>query len=362
MPNPRPSRRWPEQVRRAVSAIADGRPVVVVDDTGRTDEGALVFAAQLATTKVMAFTVRHASGLVSVALTATDCDRLALPPMSPHDPVHRVAVDLYGTGTGISAKARACTVAALADQATTADDLIRPGHVLPVCAHDEGVLARPGPAEAAVDLARMARLHPAGVLSTIVSEERPGRMAEPDELARFARRHTLPIVTIGDIATARMRSEPQVVRGASASLRTRRGDFRMVGYRGAHDDAEHLALIAGDLGDGREVPVCVTVECPLGEVLGSCACGPTLDEAIATIAATGRGIVVYARPAGPAQACGLPENTTAEGSIAGRHVAAAILLDLGVTSVPASHADPEFATLLADHDIATYLAWQAAAG
>jgi 3,4-dihydroxy 2-butanone 4-phosphate synthase/GTP cyclohydrolase II len=285
--------------------------------------------------------------------------------MTGRDPAHRVAVDLRGTGTGISAAARAATVAALGDPATLAADLVRPGHVVPLRAHDSGVLGRQGLGEVAVDLARMAGLHPAGVLSTIVSVERPGRMACRDELARFALHHGLPIVSIGEIVDARLRSEPQVERGPSASLPTAHGVFRAIGFRGVHDDAEHLALVAGQLGsrsgDGQAVLVHVHVECLAGDVFGSCACGAVLDDALAMIAAAGRGVVVYTRPPGAARACGLLADP-ATGRLPGRNLAAAVLRDLGVTSARLPDSDPHLVAVLADYGIAVDAARHAVAG
>lgn len=308
--SPDPAR---ERVREAIAAIAEGKPVVVVDDDGRENEGDLIFAAVHATPQLMAFTVRHTSGFVCVALTGEDCDRLALPPMSHHSQdrfgtAYRVPVDLRGTGTGISAAARAATVAALASPRSTARDFVRPGHVVPLSARPGGVLHRRGHTEAAVDLTRLAGLPAAGVLCEIVSQDRPGEMARGSELERFAKEHDLVHLSVDDLVRYRRASEPQVCRVVTTSLPTRHGTFNAVGYGSVVDDAEHMALVAGPLDRvTADVPVHVHVECLSGDVLRStgCACRADLDRALAH-AARG-GIVVYLRPAGRTRACVLRE-------------------------------------------------------
>lgn len=199
-----------ERVRAAVAAVTAGRPVVVVDDADRENEGDLVFAATAATPALVAFTVRHTSGFVCVALPGESCDRLRLGPMHAgggdrFGTAYRVAVDLRGTGTGISASARAATIAALGDPASRATDFARPGHVVPLRARSGGVLARRGHTEAAVDLSRLAGLPAAGALCEIVSVERPGEMARGAELERFAAEHRLVLVSIADLVAHRRR-------------------------------------------------------------------------------------------------------------------------------------------------------------
>jgi 3,4-dihydroxy 2-butanone 4-phosphate synthase / GTP cyclohydrolase II len=328
------------RVGRAVAAVAANRAVVVVDDVDREDEGDLIFAAECATPALLAFMVRHTSGYVCVALPGEECDRLDLPPMHHRDgdrfgTAYRVAVDLIGTGTGISAADRARTIAALAAPGSLPSDFLRPGHVVPLRARDGGVLRRPGHTEAAVDLARLAGLRPAGALCEIVSRDRPDEMAHGAELERFAGEYDLEIVSIAELAAHRRRTEPQVRRVADTPLPTARGAFRAIGYRGVHDGAEHVALVVGRLGDGHDIPLHVHAECLTGDVLGSlaCTCGSALDSALATIASLGRGIVVYTRTAGSAHACGLRDCVDAAARAASAEVAAAILGDLGVTSV-----------------------------
>jgi 3,4-dihydroxy 2-butanone 4-phosphate synthase / GTP cyclohydrolase II len=324
------------RVGRAVAAIAANRPVVVVDDVDREDGGDLIFAAECATTALLAFMVRHTSGYVCVALPGDECDRLGLPPM--HDRFgtdYCVTVDLIGSGTGISAADRARTIAALAAPGSLPSDFLRPGHVVPLRARDGGVLRRPGHPEAAVDLARLAGLRPAGVLCGIVSRDRPTEMAHGAELERFAGEYDLEIVSIAELVTHRRRTEPQVQRVADTALPTAQGTRRAIGYRGVHDGAEHLALVVGRLADGHDVPLHVHAECLTGDVLGSlaCTCGSALDSALATMASVGRGIVVYVRTAASAHACGLLDRVDAGRRVTSGEVAAAILGDLGVTSV-----------------------------
>src|SRR2546421_9304271 len=198
-------------IERAIADIAAGRPVVVVDDEDRENEGDLIFAAEMATPELLAFMVRYTSGYVCVSLTEHDCDRLDLPPMfhtnqDQRGTAYTVTVDAAsGVGTGISAADRARTMRVLADADSTPRDLHRPGHVVPLRARDGGVLRRAGHTEAAVDLARLAGLHPAGVLCEIVSQKSAGDMARRDELEVFADEHDLALITIADLIADRRR-------------------------------------------------------------------------------------------------------------------------------------------------------------
>jgi 3,4-dihydroxy 2-butanone 4-phosphate synthase / GTP cyclohydrolase II len=297
-------------IERALAAIAAGRPVVVVDDEDRENEGDLIFAAEKATPELVSFVVRYTSGYVCVALTEAECNRLDLPPMHHTNfdtfrTAFTVTVDAKaGITTGISATDRAHTIALLADPATTAADLVRPGHVLPLRAREGGVLRRPGHTEAAVDLARMAGLAPAGALCEIVSQKNEGDMARGDELRVFAEDHGLVLITIAQLIAYRRRHEKHVVRVAQARIPTRHGDFVAYGYDSLLDGIEHLALVRGDVGglngaadDGEDVLVRVHSECLTGDVLGSlrCDCGPQLDAALAAVAREGRGVVLYMR-------------------------------------------------------------------
>jgi 3,4-dihydroxy 2-butanone 4-phosphate synthase/GTP cyclohydrolase II len=292
-----------ESVKRAIDDIAAGRPVIVVDDEDRENEGDLIFAAEKATPELVAFTVRYTSGYLCVPLTEHDCDRLDLPPMyhtnqDRRGTAYTVTVDAReGVSTGISAADRARTMRLLADPKATAGDFNRPGHVVPLRAKEGGVLRRPGHTEAAVDLARLAGLRPAGVMCEIVSQKDEGDMARREELEVFADEHDLALITIADLIAYRRRTEKQVVRVAEARIPTAHGEFRAVGYDSLLDGIEHIALVYGDIGDGEGLLVRVHSECLTGDVFGSlrCDCGPQLDSALAAVAAAGRGIVLYVR-------------------------------------------------------------------
>lgn len=310
---------WPlvrDGVERAVAAIRSGHLVVVVDDADREYEGDLIFAAELATTETLAFVIRHTSGFVCVALPEETCNRLDLPMMCRESSdkfgtAYRVTVDLDGQGTGISATDRAATIAALASRSAMPSDFTRPGHVIPLAAREGGVLARMGHTEAAVDLARLAGLYPAGGLCQIVSTDSPTEMARGPELERFAAEYNIEIISIADLVDYRRATEEQVRRHATAALPTAHGEFVAFGYRGVHDDAEHLALVVGDV-QGADVPVYVHTECLTGDALGSraCDCGGALERSLDVVADEGCGVVVYMRPPGRPRACGLFESSS----------------------------------------------------
>jgi len=292
-----------ENIERALADIAAGRPVVVVDDEDRENEGDLIFAAEKATPELLAFMVRYTSGYICVALTGADCDRLDLPPMyhtnqDQRGTAYTVTVDAKeGVTTGISAADRAHTIRLLADPDARPGDFTRPGHVVPLRAKEGGVLRRPGHTEAAVDLARLAGLRPAGVLCEIVSQKNEGDMARRDELEVFAAEHELQLITIADLIAYRRRFEKQVERVAEARIPTRHGTFRAVGYDSLLDGMEHIAMVYGEIGDGEDILVRVHSECLTGDVFGSlrCDCGPQLDAALQRVAEEGRGIVLYIR-------------------------------------------------------------------
>ncbi|HVA61996.1 MAG TPA: bifunctional 3,4-dihydroxy-2-butanone-4-phosphate synthase/GTP cyclohydrolase II [Mycobacteriales bacterium] len=288
-------------VERAIAEVAAGRAVVVVDDANRENEGDLIFAAQMATPELLGFMIRYTSGFVCAPLTEADCDRLELPPMyhinqDRRGTAYTVTVDAReNVTTGISAADRSRTIRLLADPEATAADFTRPGHVVPLRARDGGVLRRAGHTEAAVDLARLAGLRPAGVLCEIVNED--GSMARLPELVTFAERHDLPLISIAALIAHRRHTERQIRAVAEARIPTRHGAFRAVGYQSLVDGTDHIALVRGDIGDGERVLVRVHSECLTGDVFGSrrCDCGPQLDSALATVAAEGRGVVLYVR-------------------------------------------------------------------
>ncbi|QWF84352.1 bifunctional 3,4-dihydroxy-2-butanone-4-phosphate synthase/GTP cyclohydrolase II [Amycolatopsis sp. CA-230715] len=290
-------------IEKAVADIKAGRPVVVVDDEDRENEGDLIFAAEKATPELLAFMVRYTSGYVCVSLTGEDTARLDLPPMyhtnqDARGTAYTVTVDAAeGISTGISAADRSHTIRLLADPKSSAADFRRPGHVVPLRAKDGGVLRRPGHTEAAVDLARLAGLHPAGVLCEIVSQKDEGDMARRDELEVFAADHDLQVITIADLIAYRRRTEKQVERVAEARIPLAAGTFRAVGYDSLLDGIEHVAFVYGDIGDGEDILVRVHSECLTGDVFGSlrCDCGPQLEAALQAVATEGRGVVLYVR-------------------------------------------------------------------
>lgn len=292
-----------DSIERAIRDIADGKAVVVVDDEDRENEGDLTFAAEKATPELVAFMIRHTSGYLCVPMEEDDCDRLDLPPMyrvnqDRRGTAYTVTVDAKeGVGTGISARDRAHTIRLLAGLDTTAADLTRPGHMVPLRAKPGGVLRRPGHTEAAVDLARLAGLRPAGVICEIVSTKDEEEMAQGDELRIFAEEHGLARVSIADLIRYRRRYEKHVRREAEARLPTRHGVFRAIGYSCVYEEAEHMAMVYGDIADGEDVLVRVHSECLTGDVFGSlrCDCGPQLDAAMEIVAKEGRGVVLYMR-------------------------------------------------------------------
>ncbi len=290
-----------DTVERAIADIAAGKPVVVVDDEDRENEGDIVFAAQMASPELVAFTMTHCRGLLCVPLEEDVLDHLQLGQMAPHNTermqtAFTISVDAReGVTTGISAADRAHTIQLLADADTSPYDLVRPGHVFPLRAKAGGVLRRPGHTEAAVDLARLAGLRPAGVICEIVKED--GEMARLPELRVFADTHGLALISIADLIAFRRRTEKQVVRVAEAKIPTVHGEFMAVGYESVLDRTDHVALVRGDIGDGEGVLVRVHSECLTGDVFGSrrCDCGPQLDAALQRVAEEGRGVVLYVR-------------------------------------------------------------------
>jgi 3,4-dihydroxy 2-butanone 4-phosphate synthase / GTP cyclohydrolase II len=332
------------RVLRAIMAMAAGKSVVVTGDSD--GDGYLVFAAEAATPGLLAFMVRHTSGYVRVALPGAECERLNLPPMCLRDTALRVSVDVRGTGTGISARDRARTIAALASAGAEASDFLRPGHVVPLRADTRGVLGRQGAPEAAVDLAGLAGRRRVATLCEIVSRRNPTLMARGTELTEFAIEHGLAIVSIGELVAYRRRTEPQVVRLTETVLPTWAGDSRVIGFRDVHDGGEHLAVIIGSAGTGVPVPLHVHVECLTGDVFGSkaCRCGGELSNALARMSAHGSGMVVYLRPSAQPRACGLFARNDATGEVS--ETVAWILRDLGVYALKLSDDVPGFGLVL----------------
>jgi 3,4-dihydroxy 2-butanone 4-phosphate synthase/GTP cyclohydrolase II len=289
-------------VEEAISEIAAGRMVIVADDEDRENEGDLICAAQRVTPEIVNFMTKRASGLLCLALTGVRCDQLGLVPVSENNiDAYRTAytqsVDAaprFGITTGISAQDRATTIRVAVDPATVPADLRFGGHVQPLRSREGGVLQRVGHTEAAVDLARLAGLYPAGVICEILRDE-DGQPARRPELERFAERHHLTFITVAQLVAHRLKTERLVHRVAEARLPTEYGDFHVVGYRNDVDTHEHVALVLGDVRDGEDVLVRMHSRCLTGDVFGSlrCDCGWQLHAAMEMIAKEGRGVVVY---------------------------------------------------------------------
>jgi 3,4-dihydroxy 2-butanone 4-phosphate synthase / GTP cyclohydrolase II len=286
-------------IEAAVEAIRRGEMVIVVDDEDRENEGDLTIAAEKVTPEIVNFMMTHGRGLICMPMTAERLDALDIPLMTPKnttrfDTAFCVGIEAAtGITTGISAPDRARTVQVAVDAASGPTDLSRPGHVFPLRARDGGVLVRAGQTEAAVDLARIAGLFPAGVICEISNPD--GTMARVPELTRFARKHKLLMITIADLIRYRMRTEGLVRKVAEADLPTEHGIFRIHGYESLIDRQTHVALVCGDIGEGENLLIRVHSKCLTGDVFHSarCDCGPQLEAAMQRIAAEGRGVLLY---------------------------------------------------------------------
>ncbi len=286
-------------IDEAVTAIRAGQMVIVVDDEDRENEGDLTIAAEKVTPEAINFMARYGRGLICLSMTPERLDELHIPLLvrentSRFETAFCTPIDVVGrTTTGISAYDRAATILAAIDPATRPADLLRPGHVHPLRSRSGGVLVRAGQTEAAVDLARIAGLYPAGVICEIMNED--GTMARVPQLTRFARKHRLPMITVAELIRHRMRTESLVKRVASAKLPTDFGPFRIYAFEHLIDRQTHIALVCGDITDGKDVLVRVHSQCLTGDVLHSirCDCGAQLDAAMQRIAAEGRGVLLY---------------------------------------------------------------------
>ena len=286
-------------IEDAIEAVRNGRMVVVVDDEDRENEGDITVAAEKVTAETVNFMTTHGRGLVCLAMTPERLDALEIPlevsvNSSLRETAMCVSIDARGkTSTGISAPDRAATILTAVAEDTRPADLLRPGHVFPLRARPGGVLVRSGHTEAAVDLARLAGLTPAGAICEIMA--RDGSMARLPELTRFAKRHGLLMITIADLIKYRMRNERLVRQVASAKLPTEVGEFHVHAYESPLDGETHVALVRGDLGDGQDVMVRVHSKCLTGDVFHSsrCDCGAQLHSAMDQIAREGRGVLLY---------------------------------------------------------------------
>jgi 3,4-dihydroxy 2-butanone 4-phosphate synthase/GTP cyclohydrolase II len=286
-------------IEEAVAEIREGRMVVVVDDPGRENEGDLTIAAQFATPEAINFMATHARGLICLCLTEERADEMGLRPMTDHNEAplgtaFTVSVEAReGVTTGISAADRSHTIQVAIHPASTPHDLVQPGHVFPLRAKPGGVLERIGQTEAAVDLARLAGLTPAGVVCEIMNDD--GTMARVGDLVPYCERHGLKMITVADLVEYRRRHEKLVERGAAVRLPTDYGEFHAIAFREKLTGKTHVALVKGDVDGAENVLVRVHSECLTGDVFHSlrCDCGEQLEHALAQIEAEGAGVLLY---------------------------------------------------------------------
>ncbi|KAJ6917021.1 bifunctional riboflavin biosynthesis protein RIBA 1 [Populus alba x Populus x berolinensis] len=290
-------------IPEAIEDIRQGKLVIVVDDEDRENEGDFIMAASKATPEAMAFIVKHGTGIVCVSMKAEDLDRLELPLMVTHKEneeklctAFTVSVDAKcGTTTGVSARDRAITAMALASKDSIPEDFNRPGHIFPLKYREGGVLKRAGHTEASVDLAMLAGLEPVAVLCEIVDDD--GSMARLPRLRQFAQAENLKIISITDLIRYRRKRDRLVELAAAAPIPTMWGPFKAYCYRSLLDGIEHIAMVKGEIGDGKDILVRVHSECLTGDIFGSarCDCGKQLALAMKQIEAAGRGVLVYLR-------------------------------------------------------------------
>jgi 3,4-dihydroxy 2-butanone 4-phosphate synthase / GTP cyclohydrolase II len=293
-----------DAIEGAIADIRAGKMVVVLDDEDRENEGDLVMAAQLVTPDAINFMRRYGGGLICVPLPGRRLDELQLPQMvsdntALHETAFTVSVEARGlTTTGISAQDRAATIKRLIDPEAKPSDFLRPGHTFPLRAREGGVLVRAGQTEAAVDLARLAGLYPAGVICEVMADD--GTMERRDGLRSFSDRHGLKLVTVKDLIAYRMRTEKLVKKIAEFDLPTTTGTWKGLAYETTIDQNVHIAMVMGEIGDGKNLLVRVHSECLTGDALHSvrCDCAAQRDGAMAMIAKEGRGVLLYLRQEG----------------------------------------------------------------
>ncbi len=284
------------KIVEAIRAFEAGEIVVVTDDDDRENEGDLIVSAVHCTPEKMAFIIRHTSGIVCAPMTAAEARRLNLAPMvaendAPHATAFTVSIDYrHGTTTGISAEERNLTVRALANPNAGAADFVRPGHVFPLVARQGGVLMRSGHTEAAVDLCTLANLPPVGVISELMNDN--GTVMRGPQVAEFAEKHRLKQVSVAELIAYRQRSERHIERVSEAAIQTPAGNAIAITYKTPWDAMHHVALVFGDIRDGRGVPVRMQVESVLDDVFSG---NSVLARAMAKIGESGRGVVVYLR-------------------------------------------------------------------
>ncbi len=338
-----------DQIEDAIEAVREGHLIVVVDDDDRENEGDLIMAAAKATPEQVAFMIRHTSGILCTPLPAETAERLRLQPMvasndAPLTTAFTVSVDCRrGLTTGISARERTATIRALADEESTAEDFVRPGHIFPLIGREGGVLVRSGHTEAAIDLARLAGLPPVGVLAELVNDD--GTVKRLPDLRRFARTHGLKIISIADLIAYRQQREHLISRLAEFPIETPAGPARAIVYATPFEAMQHLALVLGEIGDGRDVPARIQRENPLADLFEAPpdAADNSVIRALNRLAAQERGVLIYLREprvAPPASTIAEEAKDEGHGSARARReqwrevgIGAQILRDLGITSI-----------------------------
>lgn len=292
-----------DSIEDALNDLKLGKPIIVVDDEDRENEGDLIALADKTTPEVINFMISEARGLVCVPITQERAEELELPPMvanntDNHGTAFTVSVDYIDTTTGISAAERSQTVKALIDPSTKASDFRRPGHIFPLIAKSGGVLRRAGHTEAAIDLAIMCGSAPAGAICEIINED--GTMARLSDLITFKEKHNLKLITIQDMIEYRNDKEKLVERAVEVKLPTDFGTFRAIAYTNLVDDKEHVALVKGEIDPASAILVRVHSECLTGDVFHShrCDCGPQLEAALRQINEAGSGVLLYMRQEG----------------------------------------------------------------
>lgn len=290
-------------IEEAIEDIKSGKMIVVIDDEDRENEGDLLMAAEKVTPEAINFMAKCGRGLICMPITGERLRELDITPMVTENTeslqtAFTISIDGAETTTGISAYERAATILKVIDQSSKPGDFKRPGHVFPLEARTGGVLKRAGHTEAAVDLAKLAGLYPAGVICEIMNED--GTMARTPRLMEYVKKHNLKIITIADLILYRKNNEVYIKRVTEAMLPTKHGDFRMIGYVNALNGEHHVVLVKGDVSDGKPVLVRVHSECLTGDAFGSlrCDCGEQLTAALENIEAEGRGILLYMRQEG----------------------------------------------------------------
>ena len=329
-------------IPEALAEIGAGRMLVVVDDEDRENEGDLTIAAEHITPEIINFMATHGRGLICLAMTPARCDYLRLPLMSERNTSNfgtafTESIDAReGVTTGISAADRAKTILAAIDPSIRPSDLSRPGHVFPLRAREGGVLVRAGQTEAAVDLARLAGLTPAGVICEIMNDD--GTMARVPQLLEFCKRHSLGMTSVADLIRYRMRHERYIHRRSESLVNTEFGPFRAIWYSSDIAAEKHVALVRGEIDGNSPVLVRMHSHCIYGDVFGStsCSCGRLIRGSLSRIAEEGRGVLVYLHHGGDGLRHEKPADSTQAGHLQFQHengIGAQILSDLGLGAI-----------------------------